>query len=82
VGGAITVTPIEVVWTRESFVPVTVTVCEPAPDAPRVHVDVWLSWRLAGEQDVETPGGVEASVSWTVPLKPPVEWRAIVEVAD
>jgi len=41
-----------------------------------------LSWRLAGEHDVETPGGVEASLSWTVPLKPPVEWRAIVEVAD
>jgi len=41
-----------------------------------------LSWRLAGEHDVETPGGVEASVSGTVPLKPPVEWRAIVEVAD
>jgi len=40
VGGAITVTPIEVVWTRESFVPVTVTVYEPVPDAPRVHVDV------------------------------------------
>ena len=40
VGGAVTVTPIEVVWTREPLVPVTVTVYDSAVDPVSVQVDV------------------------------------------
>jgi len=40
VGGAVTVTPIEVVWVREPLVPVTVTVYDPAVDPVNVQVDV------------------------------------------
>ena len=39
-GGAETVTPIEVVWTSEPLVPVTVTVYDPVVDPVNVQVDV------------------------------------------
>ena len=38
--GAVTVTEIEVVWTRDPFVPVTVTVYDPGVELASVHVDV------------------------------------------
>jgi len=39
VGGAVTVTPIQVVWTTEPFVPVMLTVYDPVVDPVNVHVD-------------------------------------------
>ena len=40
VAGVVTVTEIEVVWTRDPFVPVTVTVYDPGVELASVHVDV------------------------------------------
>src|SRR2546425_11738715 len=40
VGGTVTVTPIEAVWTSEPLVPVTVTVYDPAVNPVNVQVDV------------------------------------------
>ena len=40
VAGVVTVTEIEVVWTRDPFVPVAVTVYDPGVELASVHVDV------------------------------------------
>jgi len=40
VDACVTVTPIEVVWTKEPLVPVAVTVYDPAVDPVNVQVDV------------------------------------------
>src|SRR5881628_2281571 len=82
VGGAVTVTPIDVVWTSDSFVPVTVTVYDPGVDPPRVHVDVWVPLMLVGTHVTPIPAGEEVAVRSTVPVKPPVACREIVEVAE
>src|SRR5439155_416011 len=82
VGGAVTVTPIDVVWTSDSFVPVTVTVYDPGVDPPRVHVDVWVPLMPEGTHVTLIPAGEEVAVRTTVPVKPPVECREIVEVAE
>ena len=60
----------------------TVTVYDPGVELLRVHVDVSLPLMLEGAQDAATPEGEEAVVSETAPLKPPVDWREIVEDAD
>src|SRR3989442_9417550 len=80
-GGALTVTEIDVVWTRDPFVPVTVTVYDPGVELLSVHVDVTLPLMLERAHAAATPEGVEAAASATAPLKPPVEVREIVEVA-
>ena len=54
---------------------------DPGVELLRVHVDVWLPLMLEGAQDAATPEGEEAAVSATAPLKPPVDWREIVENA-
>jgi hypothetical protein len=81
-GGGFTVTSIGAVWVRLPLVPVIVTVYDRAAEEVRVQVDVWVPLILDGEQVVVTPDGVEELASATVPLKPPVDVRAIVEVAD
>src|SRR2546422_436041 len=80
--GAVTVTEIDVVWTSDSFVPVTVTVYDPGVDPPRVHVDVWVPLMPEGTHVTLIPAGEEVAVRSTVPVKPPVECREIVEVAE
>ena len=62
--------------------PVTVTEYEPAVLAVRVHVEVWVPLIVEGEQPPVTPAGEEAVVSATLPVKPPVDCRLIVDVAD
>ena len=37
---------------------------------------------LAGVQVVVTPAGTEAAVNATVPVKPPLGWKLIVDEAD
>jgi len=70
--GAVTSTPIEVVWTTDPFVPVAVTMYVPGVELASVHVDVWLPLIFEGAQEVVTPAGTDTAVSATVPLKPPV----------
>ena len=77
-----TVTEINVVWTSEPLVPVTVTEYEPVVAPVSVHVEDWLPLIDEGEQEPVTPAGFEAAVSATVPVKPPVDWRVTAEVAD
>jgi hypothetical protein len=81
-GGGLTVTSIVVLRVRLPLVPVTVTVYDPAAEEVRVHVDVWAPLMLEGAQVVVTPDGLEEAESPTVPLKPPVDVRPIVEVAE
>src|SRR3989442_7783473 len=47
-----------------------------------VHADVWLRLRLTGTHEVVNRADVDAAVRETAPLKPPVDWREIVEDAD
>jgi len=85
VGGpavATTVTAIDAVWESVPFVPVTTTVYEPGVVPLTVHADVWVPLMLAGTHEVVTPAGVDAAARETAPLKPPVDWREIVEDAD
>src|SRR2546422_4893773 len=70
--GVVTVTEIDVVWTRDPFVPVAVTMYDPGVELANVHVDVRLPLMFEGSHDVVTPGGTDNAVSATVPLKPPV----------
>jgi len=79
--GAVTETEIDVVWTRDPFVPVTVTVYDPGVEPLSVHVEVWPPLMLEGAHAAATPEGEEAVVSATAPLKPSVEVTEIVEVA-
>src|SRR5439155_758462 len=67
---------------RDPFVPVIVTVYGPGVDPLIVHADVWVPLRLTGTHEVVNPAGVDAAVRETAPLKPPVDWREIVEDAD
>ena len=62
--------------------PVTVTEYEPAVVPVRVHVEVWVPLIVEGEQPPVTPDGEEPVVSATLPAKPPVDCRLIVDVAD
>src|SRR5207249_2003465 len=70
--GVVTVTEIDVVWTRDPFVPVAVMMYDPGVELANVHVDVRLPLMFEGSHDVVTPGGTDNAVSATVPLKPPV----------
>ena len=79
---AATVTETAAVWTSVPLVPVIVTLYEPAFAALNVHVDVWLPLMLAGTQVVATPAGADDAVRPTVPVKPPLAVKLIVEVAD
>ena len=81
VGGATTETLIGAVRTMDPFVPVTVTVYEPAAVDPSVHVESWLPAMLEGAQLVVTPDGLEEAVKATVPLKPPLIERPTYVVA-
>jgi hypothetical protein len=81
-GGGFTVTSIATVWVRLPLVPVIVTVYDRAAEEVRVQVDVWVPLMLDGEHVVVTPDGLEELESPTVPLNPPVDVRAIVEVVD
>src|SRR2546427_620504 len=80
--GVVTVTEIDVVWTRDSFVPVAVMMYDPGVELANVHVDVRLPLIFEGSHDVVTPAGTDNAVRATVPLKPPVAWSEIVEFAD
>src|SRR2546427_1181328 len=80
--GAATVTVIDAVCDSVPFVPVTMTVYEPGVDPLIVHVDVWVPLMLTGTHEVVNPAGVDPAVRETTPLKPPVDWREIVEDAD
>ena len=80
--GATTVTVIDAVCESVPFVPVTMTVYEPGVDPLIVHVDVWVPLMLTGTHEVVNPAGVDPAVRETAPLKPPVDWREIVEDAD
>src|SRR5438132_1144969 len=70
--GATTATVIEVVRTRDPFVPVTVTAYDPAVELASVHIDLRLPLIFKGVHEVVTPAGADAAVSATVPLKLPV----------
>src|SRR3989442_8311092 len=76
------VTAMDAVWDSVALVPVTTTVYDPRAAPLIVHADVWVPLTLAGIQEVVTPPGVDAEVRATAPLKPPVDWREIVENAD
>ena len=67
---------------RDPLVPVTVTEYDPAVVPVRVHVEVWVPLIVEGEQLPVTTAGEEAVVSATVPVKPPVDCKLIVDVAD
>src|SRR5206468_10514722 len=76
------VTAMDAVRESVRFVPVTTTLYEPRAAPLIVQADVWVPLMLAGAQEVVTPAGVDAAVRATAPLKPPVDWREIVENAD
>ena len=76
------VTAMDAVRESVPFVPVTTTLYEPRAAPLIVQADVWVPLMLAGAQEVVTPPGVDAAVRATAPLKPPVDWREIVENAD
>src|SRR5206468_6691341 len=75
------VTAMDAVRESVRFVPVTTTLYEPRAAPLVVQADVWVPLMLAGAQEVVTPAGVDAAVRATAPLKPPVDWREIVENA-
>ena len=79
---AVTATPIDVEWERVPFVPVTTAVNDPGVVPPIVHVEVWDPVMLDGAHDVASPAGDETAVSETVPAKPPLNCREMVELAD
>ena len=79
---AATVTAMDAVRESVPFVPVMTTLYEPRAAPLIVQADVWVPLMLAGAQEVVTPPGVDAAVRATAPLKPPVDWREIVENAD
>src|SRR2546427_3068890 len=70
--GVVTVIEIEVVWTRDPFVPVAVMMYDPGVELANVHVDVRLPLIFKGAHEVVTPAGADTAMSATVPLKPPV----------
>src|SRR3989454_3097957 len=76
------VTAIDAVWDSVPFVPVMTTVYEPMAEPLNVQADVWVPLMLAGTHEIVTPAGMEAAVRATAPLKPPIDWREIVEKAD
>ena len=76
------VTAMDAVRESVPFVPVTTTWYEPRAAPLIVQADVCVPLMLAGAQEVVTPPGVDAPVRATAPLKPPVDWREIVENAD
>src|SRR3989442_8205275 len=76
------VTAMDAVWDSVPLVPVTTTVYDPGAPPLITHADVWVPLTLAGIHEVVTPPGVDAAVRATAPLKPPVDWREIVENAD
>ena len=78
---AATVTAMDAVRESVPFVPVMTTLYEPRAAPLIVQADVWVPLMLAGAQEVVTPPGVDAAVRATAPLKPPVDWREIVENA-
>jgi hypothetical protein len=81
-GGAFTVTSIVAVWVRLPLVPVTVTVYGPVVEDVSVQVEVCVPLMLEGEHVVVIPERFEELASETVPLKPPVGVKAIVDVVD
>src|SRR2546422_8015603 len=81
-GFELTVAEIDVVWTSEPLVPVTVIVSDPAVVPVNGHAEDWLPLTDDGEQEPVTPPGADVTVSTTVPVKPPEEVSVIVEVAD
>jgi len=80
--GSNTRTSIVAEWTRVPFVPEIVTAYVPALFAVSVHVEVPFPVRLDGAHEVVTPVGTDAAVKLTVPAKPPVDEREIVELTD
>src|SRR5439155_24928368 len=54
----------------------------PGFGARSVHGDVWLRLVLAGTQVVAATAGADDAVRPTVPVKPPLVVKLIVEVAD
>src|SRR5947209_522420 len=79
---AATVTAIDAVCDSVPSVPVTTTVYEPKAVPLSVQADVCVPLMVEGLHDAATPEGGEAAVSSTVPVKPPVACREIVEVAE
>jgi len=80
--GLVTATPIDVECERVPLVPVMTSVYDPRAVPLIVHVDVWAPAMLDGRHDVVSPTGDEAALSATVPAKPPVDCREMVDVAD
>ena len=80
--GSNTRTSIVAEWTRVPFVPEIVTAYVPVMFAMSVQVEVPFPVRLDGTHEVVTPAGTDAAVRLTVPAKPPVDEREIVELAD
>ena len=81
-GTGVTETPIEMEWVRFPLVPVIVTVYEPVVVPFIVQAADWLPARVEGEHVVFTPDDEEVAFRLTVPEKPPVDWSAIVDVAE
>jgi len=77
----VTATPIDVEWERVPFVPVTRAVYDPGVVPPIMHVEVSDPVMLDGTHDIASPAGDETAMSETVPAKPPVDCREMVEVA-
>src|SRR5436189_284910 len=80
--GSNTRTSIVAEWTRVPLVPVIVTAYVPVLFAVSVQVEVPFPVRLDGTHEVVMPEGTDAAVKLTVPAKPPVDEREIVELAD
>src|SRR5438093_12893270 len=66
--GVVTVTEIDVVWTRDAFVPVAVMMYDPGVELASVHVDVRLPLIFEGSHDVVTPAGTDNAVRATVQI--------------
>src|SRR2546426_803348 len=83
-GGGFVVTERErdVVGPGDPLLPVTVREYGPAVVPVGVHVEVWVPRIVEGEQPPVPPAGDELVVSATPPVKPPVDCRLIVDVAD
>ena len=78
----VTATLIDVELERDPLAPVTTAVYDPEAVPLNVHVEVWVPAMLVGKHDAASPAGDEATVSETVPAKPPVDCRDTVDVAD
>src|SRR2546426_2203221 len=69
--GVVTVTEIDAVWTRDSFVPVAGMMYDPGVELGNVHVDVRLPLIFERAHEAVAPAGTHTAARATGPLQPP-----------